>query len=86
MVNDYYEKMTEEKDDKELEMAAYEGMLYDLRRKERELLNNYRDNESKLRGQPNQKWWERKDKNFNQELRKDRGIVFDKHGKHREYV
>lgn len=50
MVNDYYEKMTEEKDDKELEMAAYEGMLYDLRRKERELLNNYRDNESKLRG------------------------------------
>ena len=33
MVNDYYTKMGENKDDKDLEMVAYEGMLYDLRRK-----------------------------------------------------
>lgn len=42
VVNNYLTKLTENKEDKELEIASYEGVLYDLRRKERELLVAYR--------------------------------------------
>lgn len=28
-------------------------------------------------GEPDQKWWERKDKHFNNELRKDRLLISD---------
>lgn len=41
-----------------------------MRRKERELLNNYRNRESSVLGEPEEKWWERKDKQFNVELKK----------------
>jgi hypothetical protein len=33
IVDNYYSKLTENKEDKELELASYEGVLYDLRRK-----------------------------------------------------
>jgi hypothetical protein len=52
-------------------------------------LNNYRENESKIMGEPDEKWWERKDKDFNNELRKDRMLLTDSfkpEGKHRYYV
>jgi len=62
VVNNYLNKLTDGKQDKDLEMASYEGILYDLRRKERELLNAYRHNESAVEGEPQDKWWERKDK------------------------
>lgn len=75
VVNNYLSKLTLDKEDKELEMASYEGILYDLRRKERELLNVYRDRESAVKGEPEEKWWERKDKDFNVELKKDRLLV-----------
>ena len=42
----------EGKEDKEMEMAIYDGVLYDLRRKERELLNNYRNQEKEKVGEP----------------------------------
>jgi hypothetical protein len=42
VVNNYLSKLTEGKEDKELEIASYEGVLYDLRRKERELLVAFR--------------------------------------------
>jgi hypothetical protein len=32
-MNNYLTKLTENKEDKELEIASYEGVLYDLRRK-----------------------------------------------------
>lgn len=86
LVNDYMNKMTDNKEDKELEMGVYEGMLYDLRRKERELLNQHREHQTKMHGEPNPKWWERKDKEFNREVRKDRELVGDRHGVHRSYV
>lgn len=35
LVNNYFNKLTENKDDKDLEIATYEGVLFDLRRKER---------------------------------------------------
>jgi hypothetical protein len=40
-------------------------------------------------GEPEEKWWERKDKTFNNELRKDRLLQTDSlrpESKHREYV
>ena len=37
-------------------------------------------------GEAGEKWWERKDKNFNKELRKDRNLVMDVEGKHKEYI
>ena len=72
LLDDYYSKLVEGKEDKDLELAGYESVLFDLRRKERELLNDYRNKESEAVGEPNQKWWERKDKSFNHELKKDR--------------
>ena len=42
LVNNYFNKLTQDKQDKDLEVASYEGVLYDLRRKERDLLNSYR--------------------------------------------
>lgn len=48
-----------------------------MRRKERELLVAYRQNESYYKGEPEEKWWERKDKLFNNELRKDRLLQAD---------
>lgn len=35
LLDNYLTKITADKEDKELEVAAYEGVLYDLRRKER---------------------------------------------------
>ena len=52
IINEYYEKAMEGKEDKEMEMAIYDGVLYDLRRKERELLNNYRNQEKEKVGEP----------------------------------
>ena len=75
VVNNYLSKLTQDKQDKDLEMASYEGILYDLRRKERELLNAFRSGETALQGDPEEKWWQRKDKHFNTELRKDRLLV-----------
>ena len=46
VVNNYLTKLTDNKEDKDLEQASYEGILYDLRRKERELLVAYREGES----------------------------------------
>jgi hypothetical protein len=43
IVDNYLSKLTGEKEDKDLEIAGYEGVLYDLRRKERDLLNACRD-------------------------------------------
>ena len=57
VVNNYLSKLTEHKEDKELELASYEGILYDLRRKERELLNSYRNQETAVQGEPSEKWW-----------------------------
>lgn len=70
-------------------MGVYDGILYDLRRKERQLLNAFRDKESGEVGEPSQKWWERKDKQFHHELKKDRNLMFDEvkgDGKHKQYV
>lgn len=39
-----------------------------------------------MHGQPNQKWWERKDKDFNREARKDRQLIADESGIHKSYV
>ena len=50
VVDNYLSKLTENKEDKDLEIASYEGVLYDLRRKERGLLNDYRDRESGMVG------------------------------------
>lgn len=89
LVNNYLSNLTAGKEDKELEIASYEGVLYDLRRKERELLVAYREQESAVMGEPEEKWWERKDKLFNNELRKDRLLQADSlrpESKHREYV
>jgi hypothetical protein len=33
VVNRYYSQLTDGKEDKDLEIATYEGVLYDLRRK-----------------------------------------------------
>jgi len=52
VVNNYLTKLTDNKEDKDLELASYEGILYDLRRKERELLVAYREGESAAKGEP----------------------------------
>lgn len=52
VMDNYFSNLTEGKEDKDLEIAGYEGMLYDLRRKERGLLNAYRDRESAILGDP----------------------------------
>ena len=57
IVDNYLSKLTEDKEDKDLEIASYEGVLYDLRRKERGLLNEYRERESGVVGDPGDKWW-----------------------------
>ena len=57
IVDNYLSKLTEDKEDKDLEIASYEGVLYDLRRKERGLLNEYRERESGVVGDPGEKWW-----------------------------
>ena len=72
IVDNYLTKLTEDKQDKELELATYEGVLYDLRCKEKGLLNNFRAKESAIEGEPGTEWWARKDKGFNVELRKER--------------
>ena len=89
VVNNYLTRLTDNKEDKDLELASYEGILYDLRRKERQLLVAYREGESAAKGEPEQKWWQLKDKEFNNELRKDRKLVSESlkgESKHREYV
>lgn len=58
-------------------MATYEAVLYDLRRNEKSLLVDFRDQKSMVDGEPGDKWWERKDGGFNVELRKDRMMVAD---------
>ncbi len=40
-------------------------MLYDLRRNERNLVVGYRDIKYKNDGEPEDKWWEKKDSSFN---------------------
>ena len=58
-------------------MATYEAVLYDLRRNEKSLLVDFRDKKNMIDGEPEDKWWERKDGGFNVELRKDRLMVAD---------
>lgn len=38
-------------------MATYEAVLYDLRRNQKSLLVDFRDQKSELDGQPSFKWW-----------------------------
>lgn len=42
ILNKYLTGITEGKEDKDLEMATYEAVLYDLRRNEKSLLVDYR--------------------------------------------
>jgi hypothetical protein len=88
VVDNYFSQLTAGKEDRDLEIASYEGVLYDLRRKERELLNDFRAGESRLEGEPEERWWERRDKGFNVELRKERllGSEGVAGGEHRAYV
>ena len=53
------------------------------------MLTGYREAENSKVGNPSQKWWERKDSDFHDELRKDRTLVADslkKEHRHRKYV
>lgn len=70
-------------------MATYEAVLYDLRRNEKNILVDFRQKRNDIDGEPEGKWWEKKDSSFNVEFRKDRLLVADstKSGSpHKQYV
>jgi len=56
-------------------MDAYEGILYTLRQRERELLNSKRAIEYEKHRPPIDKWYELKTSGFNEELIKSRIAV-----------
>ena len=59
-------------DAKGLIIEAYEGVLYDRRRLEKELLNNKRFREFEKNRSPQDRWYELKTKEFSKELYRNR--------------
>lgn len=70
-----YEKFIHDKyrnDAKGLIIEAYEGVLYERRRLEKELLNNKRFKEYEKNRPPKEKWYELKTTEFQKELYRNR--------------
>ena len=70
-----YEKFIADKtrmDGKSLIIEAYEGVLYDRRRTERELLNGKRFKEYEKNRPPQDRWYELKSTEFSKELYRNR--------------
>ena len=53
-------------------MDAYEGVLYEMRKNEKELLNNKRFKEYEKNRPPQDKWYELKSTEFSKELYRNR--------------
>jgi molybdopterin converting factor small subunit len=70
-----FEKLINDKnrlDQKGLIIDAYEGVLYDRRRMERDILNGKRFKEHEKNRPPEHKWYMLKDKEFSKELYRNR--------------
>ncbi len=70
-----FEKIINDKnrlDSKGLIIDAYEGVLYERRRLEKELLNSKRFKEIEKNRPPEEKWYMLKDKEFSKELYRNR--------------
>mmetsp|Transcript_24511 Transcript_24511/g.27876 ORF Transcript_24511/g.27876 Transcript_24511/m.27876 type:complete len:494 (-) Transcript_24511:445-1926(-) len=70
-IEKYYKDVDGQSKEKLL-ASTYEAILYNLRSRERELLNKKRDEQFNRHRPPNEKWWELKSEDFCEELYRNR--------------